>query len=159
MSTNLALSSFLDTFLLNKVCSSQGCTKFQHHITLKIMEKWKQNSKIHEKDHLHRDLLSMISTIVHCCNAGTLLPLEMGYPQHRSFVEILCRALYHNTIDPLLKNGSSKWKLQNSKQTVPVCPMKITIINMHILYRTSKDRSNVANDNTRAKLLDILYLT
>ena len=84
------------------------------------------------------DLLTMISSVEHCCNTGTLLLTEMAYPQHRSFMDISSKTLYQHTADLLLKNGNSKLKQQNSKHTTLHCPLKNTTTSMHPLFQTFK---------------------
>ena len=84
------------------------------------------------------DLLTTISSVEHCCNTGILLPIEMAYPQHRSFTDILSKTLYQHATDLLLKNGSSKLKQQNSKHTTLHCALKNTTTSMHPLFQTFK---------------------
>ena len=84
------------------------------------------------------DLLTMISSVGNCCNAGTLLPTEMAYLQHISWMNILFKTLYHHTIDLLLKNSNLELKQENSKHTTSHCPLKHTKTNMHPLFQTFK---------------------
>ena len=104
-------------------------TKFQHHTTIKVMEKWKQLYNPWKRSSGHHgmgDLSVMISSVGHCCNTGTLLPTEMGYP-HTEALRTPC-ARHHtmqHTTDPSPKNGNSKQNQQNSKQAIPSWPLKI----------------------------------
>ena len=101
------------------------------------------------------DSSTTISSVGHCCNTETPHVTETVYPPHKSFMDILSKTYYQPIADPLLKNGKTRSKQLNKKQTKHYNPLK-AYYNQHAQYLPEiQVGSNVAIHNAKTKLWDM----